>query len=228
METIEQLHARIAARFPGAGVTLVLNPGPAAQHSLLLPAAEARAIAEFLRDDPELQLDTCSNVTGIDWPDREVTDTVRRTVAEPPPADAPAGTAPITRLVEEKVRRAVPGHLEVVYHLYSVARGHGPLILRLRTEDRGQRVTLPSLTPVWRACEFQEREVYDLFGVMFSGHPDLRRLLMWDEFRDHPMRKDYVEPDDYEWEPTPHDRVLTQARRHYPAPPAGPGEPAPR
>jgi len=228
MEAIEQLHARLSARFPDAAPTVVLNPGPAAQHSLLVPATQARAIAEFLRDDPELQLDTCSNVTGIDWPEREVTETVRRTVTEPPAADAPPGTAPAAKVVEEKVRRVVPGHLEVVYHLYSVARGHGPVILRLRTGDRGEKVALPSLTPVWRACEFQEREVFDLFGVVFTGHPDLRRLLMWDEFRNHPMRKDYVEPDDYEWEPTPHDRILAQARRHYPVPPTGSGEPAPR
>lgn len=228
METIEQLHARLADRFPGATVTVVLNPAPAAQHSLLVPAAQARAIAEFLRDDPDLRLDTCSNVTGVDWPDREVTENVRRPLPEPPPADATPDTAPGTRVVEEKERRTVPGHLEVVYHLYSVARGHGPVILRLRTGDRHDHVDLPSLTPVWRACEFQEREVFDLFGVVFTGHPDLRRLLMWDEFQDHPMRKDYIEPDDHEWEPTPHDRVLTQARRHYPASPDGPGEPLPR
>jgi NADH-quinone oxidoreductase subunit C len=71
---------------------------------------------------------------------------------------------------------------------------------------------LPSLTPVWRSCILQEREVFDLFGVVFEGHPDLRRLLMWDGFAGHPMRKDYVEPDDYEYEPTPHDRVLERAR----------------
>ena len=57
----------------------------------------------------------------------------------------------------------------------------------------------------------------DLFGVRFTGHPDLRRILMWDEFVDHPMRKDYVAPDDYEYEPTPHDAVLEKAKRHYPA-----------
>jgi NADH-quinone oxidoreductase subunit C len=122
-------------------------------------------------------------------------------------------------VIEEKVKRLEPGCLEVVYHLYSMALKHGPVILRLRTENRTDRVALPSLTPVWRACEFQEREVFDLYGVVFTGHPDLRRILMWDEFRDHPMRKDYVEPDDYEWEPTPHDQVLEKARRHYPATP---------
>jgi NADH-quinone oxidoreductase subunit C len=95
---------------------------------------------------------------------------------------------------------------------------HGPVVLRLRTENRTDRVWVPSLTPVWRSCEFQEREIYDLYGIEFAGHPDLRRLLMWEGFRDHPMRKDYVAPDDYEYEPTPHDTVLARAREHYPAP----------
>jgi len=51
---------------------------------------------------------------------------------------------------------------------------------------------------------------------MSQGHPDLRRILMWDGFKDFPMRKDYEEPDDYEWEPTPHDDVLKKAKEHYP------------
>ncbi len=83
------------------------------------------------------------------------------------------------------------------------------------------QVHLPSLTPVWRSAEFQEREIFDLYGIHFDGHPDLRRILMWDEFVDHPMRKDYVEPDDYEYEPTPHDEVLERAKQHYPPRPAG-------
>ena len=86
------------------------------------------------------------------------------------------------------------GYLESVYHLYSMALGHGPLVIRLRTENRSDKAVLPSLTPVWRSCEFQEREIFDLFGITFEGHPDLRRILMWDEFVDHPMRKDYVAP----------------------------------
>ena len=97
---------------------------------------------------------------------------------------------------------------------------HPPVILRLRTGNRTDQVTLPSLMPVWRACDFQEREVFDLYGVVFEGHTDLRRILMWDEFKDHPMRKDYVEPDDYEWEPTPHGTVMEKAKVHYPSAPA--------
>jgi NADH-quinone oxidoreductase subunit C len=84
----------------------------------------------------------------------------------------------------------------------------------MSTGDRDANVHLPSLTPVWRSAELQEREIFDLFGVVFDGHPDLRRLLMWDEFQDHPMRRDYVDPDDYEYEPTAHDEVLRRANQH--------------
>ncbi len=212
MESPEQIRDRLLARFPGAGVVFVTNPGASAQHSLLLPASEGRAIAEFLRDDPELALDTCSNVTGVDWPEKEIIETIKKTV--PDPAGGP------DKVVEEKLKKIQPGYLEVIYHLYSMSRKQGPVIIRLRTGNRTDNVTLPSLTPVWRACDFQEREVYDLFGIVFAGHPDLRRILMWDGFKDHPMRKDYVDPDDFEWEPTPHDDVLERAKEHYPAAPA--------
>ena len=212
METAEQIRDRLLARFPGAEISVVTNPGTAAQHSLLLGAAHARAIAQFLRDDATLKLDQCSNVTGIDWPEKEIIESTKTTVLDP------AGGPP--KVVEQKTKRIQPGFLEVVYHLYSIALRHGPVILRQRTGNRTDQVSVASLTPVWRACEFQEREVFDLYGVKFEGHPDLRRILMWDAFKDHPMRKDYVEPDDYEWEPTPHGVVLDKAKVHYPPPPA--------
>lgn len=215
METLEQIRDRLLARFPAAKVELVSNPGPAAEHSLLLDAAHAREIATFLRDDPFLGLDYCSNATGIDWPEKEIVDIVKRTV--PDPAGGP------DKVVEEKTTRLQPGCLEAVYHLYSMALKHGPVILRLRTANRTDQVTLPSLTPVWKSCDFQEREIYDLYGIVFEGHPDLRRLLMWDGFKDHPMRRDYVAPDDFEWEPTPHGGVLDRAKAHYPAVPADAG-----
>jgi NADH-quinone oxidoreductase subunit C len=107
-----------------------------------------------------------------------------------------------------------PNYLEVVYHLYSMEKRLGPVVLRMRTEDRDQRVHLPSLTPVWRSAEFQEREVFDLFGIHFDGHGDLRRILMWDGFEGHPMRRDYMEPDDYEYEPTAHGDIAEKARKH--------------
>ena len=219
MESLEQLHARLLTRFPGAEIAIIENPAPTAQSSLLLPLALARDIAFFLRDDPALLLDYCSNVTGIDWPEKEIVETTKTTVPDP------AGGPP--KVVEEKTKRLEPGKLEVVYHLFSIALKQGPVIIRMRTANRTDQLTVPSLTPVWRSCEFQEREVFDLFGVVFAGHPDLRRILMWDEFKDHPMRKDYVEPDDYEWEPTPHGAVLDKARQHYPAAAAATTDAAP-
>lgn len=211
MENVEQIRDRLLAVFPGATITVVPNPSPSAQHSLLIDAAHALSIAKFLRDDAVLKLDQCSNVTGVDWPDKQIVDTAKTTVPDP------AGGPP--KVVEQKTTRTEPGCFEVVYHLYSIAQRHGPVVLRLRTANRSDAVILPSLTPVWRSCEFQEREIFDLFGVVFEGHPDLRRILMWDGFKDHPMRRDYVEPDDYEWEPTPHGSLLEKAKRHYPANP---------
>jgi NADH-quinone oxidoreductase subunit C len=217
METLEQIRDRILAQFPGAEVTLVNNPGAAPQHSLAIGANRAREIAFFLRDDPALKLDYCSNVTGVDWPEKEIVETTKTTVPDP------AGGPP--KVVEQKTKRLQPGYLEVVYHLYSMALKHGPVIIRQRTANRTDQVSVASLTPVWRSGEFQEREAFDLYGIHFEGHPDLRRILMWDEFKDFPMRKDYVEPDDYEWEPTPHDEVLAKAKAHYP-PSSVPAAPA--
>ena len=205
-----QIRELVIAQVPGADVTVVPNPSPSAQESLLVNRGSLVAVALFLRDHPTLRLDYCSNVTGVDWPDREIVETKRTPV--PDPAGGPG------KIIEEKITHHQPGYVEVVYHLYSMALRHGPVIVRVRTENRADAVTVPSLTPVWRACEFQEREVFDLFGVKFEGHPDLRRILMWDAFTGHPMRKDYVEPDDYEWEPTPHDEVLAKAKQHYPRP----------
>ena len=135
-----------------------------------------------------------------------------------------AWSRPVEETVEETRKHIEPGYLEAVYHLFSMAKKHGPVVLRMRTANRTDQVELPSFTPVWRSAEFQEREVFDLFGIVFTGHPDLRRLLMWDEFKDHPMRRDYVEPDDFEYEPTAHDEVLASARRRTKAASSGPGQ----
>ncbi len=80
---------------------------------------------------------------------------------------------------------------EVVYHLYSIERGGGPLVLKVRLPEENPE--LPSLVPVWPGANFQEREIWDLYGVRFTGHPNLRRILLWEGFNGHPMRKDWHE-----------------------------------
>ena len=208
MESLEQIKQRVEAAIAGAHLEIVSNGSPSAQHSLLLDHEHALAVAKFLRDDPQLKLDYASNVTGVDWLDT----VVKRSVKVKQTVDG------VEKEVEQTLEDKKPGYLEAVYHLYSMELKHGPVILRQRTANRSDQTSVASLTPVWRGCEFQEREIFDLYGVMFEGHPDLRRILMWDGFKDFPMRKDYEEPDDYEWEPTPHDDVLKKAKEHYSTP----------
>jgi NADH-quinone oxidoreductase subunit C len=212
VKSVEEIKSAIEAAVPGATVSVVPNPAPTAQHSLLIGAERAIQIAEFLRDDGELALDFLSNVTGVDWLDKEISEKVKVTRQVPKSVDGVEQI--VEETVEETRKRVELGYLEAVYHLYSVAKKHGPVVVRLRTANRTDQVELPSLTPIWRSAEFQEREIFDLFGIVFTGHPDLRRILMWDEFKDHPMRRDYVEPDDFEYEPTPHDEVLKRAQEH--------------
>jgi NADH-quinone oxidoreductase subunit C len=208
METLEAIKSRIEAALPGISIQVFNNDSPSAQHSLLVPSESGLSVARFLKEDASLRLDYASNVTGVDWPDLVIKDKTKvKKLVEG-----------VEKEVEEVSERTRPGYLEAVYHLYSVELKHGPVVIRLRTENRTDKVSLPSLTPVWRGCELQEREIYDLYGITFTGHPDLRRILMWDGFLDHPMRRDYVEPDDYEYEPTPHDEVLQKAQQHYETP----------
>jgi NADH-quinone oxidoreductase subunit C len=76
----------------------------------------------------------------------------------------------------------------VVYHLYGLGRR---CHLRLRTDVSEERAELPSVSGVWRTANWQEREVYDMMGLRFSGHPDLRRILMWEGYPYFPLRKDF-------------------------------------
>jgi NADH-quinone oxidoreductase subunit C len=207
VETLDSIKARIEAAVPGAKLAVIPNDSPSQQLSLAVDPEHALAVATFLRDDPQLRLDYCSNVTGVDWLDLVTKEKVKvKKLVEG-----------VEKEVEETIEKKRVGCLEAVYHLYSMALKHGPVIIRQRTVGRAAYANIASLTPVWRGCEFQEREIYDLYGISFDGHPDQRRILMWDGFVDHPMRKDYADPDDYEYEPTPHDEVLEKAKQHYPA-----------
>jgi NADH-quinone oxidoreductase subunit C len=188
--TMEEIKTAIEANVAGSCVNVIQNGSPSAQHSLLIDSDHAVETARFLRDHSELQLDFCSNMTAVDWLDTEVTEKVKFKKL----VDG------VDTETEETRKTKVPGYLEAVYHLFSMEQKHGPVILRLRTRNRTDQVHLPSLTPIWRSAEFQEREAFDLYGIVFDGHPDLRRIFMWEEFTDHPMRKDYIPPVDDEVE----------------------------
>jgi len=76
----------------------------------------------------------------------------------------------------------------IVYHLCGLDHG---CHLRLKTDVSEEKSELPTVTGVWRAADWHEREVYDLMGIRFRGHPDLRRIIMWEGYPYHPLRKDF-------------------------------------
>src|SRR3989338_762569 len=135
------------------------------------------AVCRYLKDTERFRMDYAADITAVDYlpaaPDQQATGAAQAGPNE--------------------------GQIVMVYHLYSMSHKHGPITLKVKL-DRNHPV-VESVTPVWRAGEFQEREVYDLYGVRFEGHPDLRRILMWEEFQGHPMRKDYVPEDQNALEP---------------------------
>jgi NADH-quinone oxidoreductase subunit C len=182
---LELLKVELEQNIPGATLEIIPNGSPSGQHSLVNENAHAPAIAHYLRDRASTRFDHCSNVTGVDWP-------LKTTTAKVKVMREVEGTE---KEVEELVTSGSGNYLEAVYHLFSTTERVGPLVLRMRTVDRADNNRLPSLTPIWRAAEYQEREIFDLYGIHFDGHPDLRRLLMWDEYVDHPMRRDYHNPD---------------------------------
>jgi NADH-quinone oxidoreductase subunit C len=141
---------------------------------VVVDPADLIAVCRFLRDDPRLHFDMLNCISGVDY-------------LEPDPKKAPkAGFDP---------------HLEVVYHLSSFRHRHRfvlKLVLpRWKDDTPGQLPEVPSVTSLWRTADWHEREVYDLSGVWFAGHPDLTRILLSDDWVGHPLRKDYEFPLEY-------------------------------
>ena len=147
MEGLEQIKARIEAAVPGANIEIVQNASPSQQHSLKIDNEHARDIAKFLRDDPVLRLDFCSNVTGVDRLDR----TLKKTVKVKKVVDGEE------KEVVETIEEKLPGYLEAVYHLYSMTHKDGPVIIRMQTADRAEKACLAEEErtlkgPCWRDC----------------------------------------------------------------------------
>jgi NADH-quinone oxidoreductase subunit C len=85
-----------------------------------------------------------------------------------------------------------PEHLMMVYHLRSMNHKH-EMVLKVKIEDK-ENPAVDTLCHIWRTAEYHEREVFDLFGVKFNNHPDMRRILLDDDWQGYPLRKDYVDP----------------------------------
>ena len=131
-------------------------------------------ICRFLHDDQRLRFDFLNCITGVDY-------------LEPDAKKAPkAGFEP---------------HLEVVYHLSSFTLRHRFVIKvmlpRWKNDQPGQLPEVPTVSGIWKTADWHERETYDLCGVHFTGHPDLTRILLAEDWEGHPLRKDYEYPLEY-------------------------------
>jgi NADH-quinone oxidoreductase subunit C len=141
---------------------------------VVVEPSDLLAVCRFLRDDPRLRFEMLLCISGVDY-------------LEPDAKKAPkAGFEP---------------HLEVVYHLQSFTHRHRfvlKLILpRWKDNKPGELPEVPSVTSLWGGADWHEREVYDLSGVWFTGHPELRRILLAEDWVGHPLRKDYEYPLEY-------------------------------
>jgi len=168
---------RIKAQFSGRGLKAAAYRG---QTTVLCPPDLLHELLAFLRDDPDCAFDFLADLAGVDY-------------LNYPRAE---------------------GRFAVVYNLVSTRHNHRLLVKTLLNPsidtsgiEHDPALHLPTVTDLWPGAEWPEREVFDMFGIRFDGHPDLRRILTWEHYPAHPLRKDYPligrgERDDY--------RVLTR------------------
>jgi NADH-quinone oxidoreductase subunit C len=164
---IDRLKSKFGDQITGVNVT-ALDPWIEVAPSALVE------VCEHLKNDPEGKFEMLNCITGVDW-------------FEPDPKKAAkAGFEP---------------HMELVYHLSSISKKHSLVIKvklpRWKNDEPGNLPEVPSVSSVWPGANWHEREVFDLCGVNFVGHPDLRRILCPEDWVGYPLRRDYEMPLEY-------------------------------
>lgn len=124
-------------------------------------------VCQFLRDEPGLEFECLSNLSGVDYPKKQA--------------------------------------IQIVYHLYSYKHLH---IVVLKVDALRDDPAVSTVEGLWKGANWMEREVFDLLGVTFEGHSDMRRILMPEDWVGHPLRKDFVEPEEYHGIPTRRESLL--------------------
>jgi NADH-quinone oxidoreductase subunit C len=170
--THAEIIAILESRF---GAAVIAKKADAMDPYVVVEPASLVEVCTFLRDDPRLRFEILNDVSGVDFLETD------------PKKVAKAGFDP---------------HLEVVYHLSSFSfpgRRFTVKVVLPRWKDNqvGALPEVPSVVGLWKTADWQEREVYDLLGVTFAGHPNLVRILMADDWVGHPLRKDYEFPLEY-------------------------------
>jgi NADH-quinone oxidoreductase subunit C len=168
---IQGIHQRLVGRF---GPAILAIDAAAIDPWIEVTPDRVADVCEFLRDEAELRFEMLHVITGVDYfePDAK-----KAAAAEWQP------------------------HVEVLYHLSSLSCRHR-LVLKVslprwKDGEEGRPPELPTVSRTWSTANWHEREVFDLFGVRFLGHPDLRRILLPEDWPGHPLRKDYQMPAQY-------------------------------
>ncbi len=130
-----------------------------------------KEVCEFLRDNDDLRFDTLMSLAGVDDANGEKTKD------------------------EDGYDIIKGGTLSVYYHLDSIQKGHK---VTLKVSVEREKPEVESVESVWRAADWHEREAFDMYGIVFLNHPDLRRILMPEDWQGHPLRKDYKNPEYYQ------------------------------
>ena len=166
-EIVEQLQHRFGEQMVDCNLETI---DPFAQ---IAPEA-IHDVSLFCRDSDRLRFDYLKNMSAVDY-----------LITDPKKAK----------------KLEIEPHLEVVYHLFSFVHHHDftlkVCLPRWKEDKDGELPELPSVSDVWRAADWHEREIYDLMGIVFRGHPELRRILCPEDWEGHPLRKDYVFPLEY-------------------------------
>jgi NADH-quinone oxidoreductase subunit C len=157
------------------------------QETVLIKREGVREIARFLRDDPSMRFDFLMDLTCVDYLRFGASQSSAPTLATPSPLPYYMTPKPVTEtwtrgVLDDEFR------FDVVYHFYSSPHRHR---LRVKVPVTSADPVVDSLTGLWHAADWFEREVWDMFGIRFAGHPNLKRILMYEAFTGHPLRKDY-------------------------------------
>ena len=169
--TPSEIHQALVAKFSSAITGASLD---AMDATIEVAARSIADVARFLKNEPTLAFDALNNLSGVDYFEPEAKKTAK------------FGHEP---------------HVEVVYHLYSYRHRHAIVLKvkvpRWKDNRTGELPEVPSVSGVWAIADWHERETFDLVGINFTGHPDLRRILCTEDWVGHPLRKDYEFPLEY-------------------------------
>ncbi len=141
-------------------------------------------VARYLKSDPAMQMNFLMDLTAVDY------SAFGKTPAPAFFSSSGVSVSPPAQIPDEHPWPGPPGQARfvVAYHFYSLEHKHR---LRLTVPVAEAEAELDSLTSLWAGADWLEREVWDMFGIRFRGHPNLKRILMYEEFEGHPLRKDY-------------------------------------